>query len=181
MALELWTGPIPDRPAGERSLAAGALGARVREVLLAKVNTSGTSQTSGTVVAKLRNPSRKLGCGFQIHFEAKSRIAINAFDGAPANLWTTRVYDPDGDHMLHELQSSVTIPRQYEMETFAPGVAITAVLGIPRDGGGTTIEGTWVLRVRWEPVIPMCDDEARALFGAAEAWLERGLAAPLAP
>lgn len=177
----LWVGPVLDRPAGERQVVAGAMGPRVKDVPLARVATAGAAQTSGTVIAKIRNPSRKLGCGFQVHFEAASRIAVNAFDGSPANLWTTRVYDPEGDHLLHFLQEAMTIPRQYEMETFAPGVQLSIVLGLPRDAGGNTIAGNWILRVRWEPVIPMCDDEARALGAAAEAWLEVGLANPLAP
>jgi hypothetical protein len=160
-----------------------ALGPKILRVPLAKANTSGTTQTSGTVVARIRNPSRKLGCGFQIHFEVHQADGrtVNTFDGAPGNLWTTRVYDPEGGHLLHEIQSSVTIPRQYEMETFAPGVQVTAVLGLARDIAAAAIAGTWVLTARWEPVVPMCDDEVRALYAQCAATLERGLAIPLAP
>ena len=177
------SGAASERPAGERNVSLGALGPKILPVPLAKVNTSGTTQTSGTIVARLRNPSRKLGCGFQIHFEVHQTDGrtVNSFAAAPANVWTTRVYDPDGGHLLHELQNSVTIPRQYEMETFAPGVQITATLGLPLDIAAAAIAGTWVLLVKWEPVIPICDDEARSLYSQCAVTLERGLAIPLAP
>lgn len=173
------SGARSERPAGERQGIGSTLGPKLLAVALAKVNSSGTTQLTGTVVARLRNPSRRLGCGFQIHFETASRILVNTYD--VASLWTTRVYDPDGDHLLHEIQTSLSLPRQYEMETFAPGVQITAVLGLPKDGAAAVIPGTWVLRVRWEPVVPMCDEETRSLYSGAEAYLDRGLTSPLAP
>ena len=179
----LWQGPQQGRPAGEQQIIGGALGPKIHRLPLAKANTSGTTQTSGTIVARLRNPSRKLGCGFQIHFEVHQADGrtVESYDAAPANLWTTRVYDPEGGHVLHTIQSSVAIPRQYEMETFAPGVQITAVLGLPRDIAAGAIAGTWVLITRWEPVVPMCDDEVRALYAQCAVTLDRGLTAPLAP
>jgi hypothetical protein len=178
-----WQQAIGDRPSGESQVIAGALGPKVVLVPLVKVNTAGTSQTSGTVVARIRNPSRKLGCAFQIHFEVHQADGrtVASFAGAPSNVWTTRVYDPTGGHILHTIQTDQTLPRQYEMETFAPGVQITATLGLPLDVAAAAIAGTWVMVVRWEPVVPMCDEEIRALYNQCTAVLERGLAIPLAP
>lgn len=178
--MPLWQGARSERPAGTAGAVVGVLEPKVIPVFLAKVNSSGTANTTDTVIARIRNPSRKLGCAFQVHFESKDQIAVNAFDGSPANLWTTRVYDPEGGHLLHFLQESVSIPRQYEVETFAPGFQISAVLGLPRDASSNVIPGQWVMRVRWEPVVPMCDDEVRALYGQCAAWVEVP-GGPLAP
>jgi hypothetical protein len=177
------SGAKREGPAGERAVSLGALGPKAIEVPLVKANTSGTSQTSGLVIARIRNPSRKLGLAFQIHFEVHQADGrtIDSFAGAPANLWTTRVYDPDGGFLLHVLQTDATLPRQYEMETFAPGVEIRATLGLPLDVAAAAVAGTWKLIARWEPVIPMCDDEVRALYSQCAATLEKGLAIPLAP
>ena len=181
--MSLWQGALADRPAGERQIITGALGPKRMIVPLVKVNTSGTTQTSGTIVARIRNPSRKLGMAFQIHFEAHQADGrtVDSFAGAPSNVWTTRVYDPEGGHLLQIIQTDATLPRQYEVETFAPGIQITATLGLPLDVAAAAIAGTWVMVVRWEPVVPMCEDETRALYAQCAATLERGLAIPLAP
>lgn len=153
--------PLSDRPAGPKT-SPGGLGQFQLEVPLCKVRSAGGTAASAAVVARLVNPSRKLGCSFQIHFEPTDVKAVSSFG---TSTWSPRAFDPNGARVLHFLEEAEELPRLYEMETFVPGVLIAATLGLPVDSTPATVPGTWVLRARWEPSMPMCEADASALYG----------------
>lgn len=149
------------QPNGSTFAGYNVVGQRVQSLEIGKVLASGGT-TSGSAVMRISNPSRRLGCGFQIHFEPFTRTEV-ASPGSSS--WTVHVMDPEGDHKLHELESGEAVPRQYEAETFAPGFLITATLGTPTAAGGALIPGLWMCKARWEPLPPFCVDETNELFG----------------
>ena len=173
----LWFPAITNRPAGQ-VVRAGWLGQKIVTVGLAEVAAAGTSQPTATFQARIINPSRKLGCGFAVLFRPATGQTVVTWT---ASVWTPRGFEPTNGAPLHVLESSIAVPRMYEMETYSPGVIVTGTLGVPVNATPATVPGTWELIVRWEPCMPMCDDEALAIYGACSAGLDFGPSAPLVP
>lgn len=180
--------PGPGQTAPQSPLYAGAregggwVEPNVRRVVLAKVNTAGTTRTSASVAARLDNPSARLVCSFSITFEPTTPQNFTNYNSAE---WTARIVRPnsqDGrEALLHELFGNEALPQGYEMTSSMRGVLITATLTIPLDGGGSAIEGNWVCEAQWEPAIPMCPEEAAAMYSRTALKLALAAAGPLAP
>lgn len=135
---------------------------KVQNLVLAKVVAAGGgSAISAGAMLRIKNPSRRIGVGFQIHFEPATRVDINTWG---TSSWSHWVFDPEGDHRLHELEASFSLPRQYEAETYAPGFLISATLGLPLNAAAAVIPGNWVARVRFEPCMPFCESEIARLY-----------------
>lgn len=174
-----WKGAqIPGQAAGAQQ-AIGTYGQKVITIPLAYVRAGSGTLTTAEAVIKIVNPSRRLACAFQVYFEPSARQAINTYD--VASVWTVRVWDPDGDHELHELEEGEDLPAQYEMESLAPGAQIVATLGIPKTAAAATISGRWMCKVRWEASMPFCAEEMAYLYQGATASLVRVTSGELGP
>jgi len=134
---------------------------KIQDLVLAKVIAAGGSATSTGAIIRIKNPSRRIGVGFQVHFEPATRTDVNTWG---ASSWSHWVYDPAGDHRLHELEAGEDLPRMYEAETYAPGFLISATLALPLNAAAAVIPGNWVARVRFEPCMPFCEAEINRLY-----------------
>lgn len=169
-----------DRAAGARTSLYGP-GINRKVVPIGRVNTSGTQRTSGDIVARIYNPSRKLSCGFSVAFDPDTKQAISSYAGAT---WTPRAMQAGangGEAELHTLETSQPLPRMYELDSAIRIVRLTCSLRIPTDATPTSIAGNWVLVVEWEPNQLMCIEEVNELYANCSVVLSQQLAGPLAP
>jgi hypothetical protein len=173
----IWFPAITGRPAGQAARA-GYLGQKIIEVPIAKVASSGTSNATDPFQVRIINPSRRLGCGFAVLFKPDTAQTVADW---PSSTWTPIAFDPIGGEFIHELESAIALPRMYELESYVPGVIVQGTLGVPTDAAAATVPGMWLLRVRWEPCIPMCDEEAQSIYAACSASLDYGSTAVLTP
>jgi hypothetical protein len=147
-------------------------------VPLAAVATSGTSQTSGTVTARLTNPSARLICSWSVSFEPNAPVLITSYGSAT---WTLTAARPGGvagrRAALHALETAVALPTMYEIAGGIREVDVSCALALPTP----TVAGSWVLQADWEPTVLICDAELAEIYSRCTAVLTRGLTAPLAP
>lgn len=157
---------------------------RVR-CILAKTNTSGTSQPTATVTAYVRVPSSRLTVAMSVAFEPDNGgVAPSSYSGSQ---WTVRAMRP-GDARsgskeceLHEVDSSKALPRMYEATSSVRLFKITCALAIPVNASAAALAGSWVLEAEFEPNTLICDAEAEQLLPVCTASLSRNEAPTLAP
>lgn len=159
-------GVIPGQSAGSAQVA-GTFGQRMIDVPII-YSAAGGALTSATAYLQVVNPTRRLTCGYQIHFEPTSSQEIQTYGTAS---WTHYAYDPIGGFRLHELEVGEDLPALYEMDSINPGSLIIATLTPPKTSAPATVPGRWVLRVRWESGIPFCADELPYLYNQCRAQL----------
>lgn len=156
---------------------------RVRQVL-AKVNTSGSSNPTGTVIAHVRVPSSRLSVAMSVAFEPDAGAAVSSYSNAQ---WTVRAMRPGDSRSgskeceLHEVDSSKALPRMYEATSNVRLFKITCALAVPVDGSAAAIAGSWVLECEYEPNTLICDADAEMLLPVCTANVVKALSAPLAP
>jgi hypothetical protein len=172
----------PDRDAGGTGGAGNYTEVNRQRFVLAKVNATGTSHTSDTVTARITNPSARLNCCFSVGFEPDTSQEPAPF--TPGDFtWTLTALRPGGtdgrEARLHVIEDSKDLGRAYEVETAVKLIEVAATIGVPVDGAAAAIPGRWILEVIWEPAIPMCTSEVKALYVFCHCTLNQG--ADLAP
>lgn len=143
-------------------------------VKLARVETSGAANTTGTPKATIKNPSRRLSCMFSLTFEPDEPKAVASYT---SSTWTVQAMRPNrrtgkrGE--LHALVSAQALPNAYELDSAIRELKIATSLAIPTTAGAAAIAGDWVLLVEWEPNQPaMCDKEIEDLFSFCDATVD---------
>ncbi len=176
--------PVSTQPAGLGPSAAGFASAKQLDppLVLARVNSSGTTRTSVSVAARIVNPTARLICSFGIGFEPDTQQAIGSF---PLAVWSATAMRPGGNRgreaRFHAIFTSQALPQQYEIASAVRLVLLEATLTIPLTGGAVAIPGNWILSVEWEPAMPMCPEEISALYGRCTAQRSLDPAGDLAP
>lgn len=172
------------RPAGPAGTRPGSAGYSVKSerVQLARVNASGASNATGTAIARINNPSRRLSCSVSVAFEPDSPQAIPNYAGATYTLTAMRPgTNASKEARLHTILAATALPHAYEMDTAIRAIEVSAALTIPLTAGAAAIPGDWVLVVEWEPNQNLCIEDYEAQLARASAYLARGPSAPLAP
>jgi hypothetical protein len=172
--------PISARPAGTPGIG-GMIRANTKRLVLARVNTSGTTRTSADVTATIINPAARLICSFSLSFDPDSPQSFANYNSAVWSARGIRIGDGGRQAALHEIFTSEALPQLYEASTAVRVIEVSATLTIPLTAAAATVAGNWVLEAQWEPGIPMCEEEIAALY--SQTGLSLGLAAPgaLAP
>ena len=142
------------------------------------------SGTSGGAFFTVIVPSAKLACTFSIAFEPTDANPINESPyGTP--IWTATVVRPSRDGgkraPLHALFSSQTLPQGYSVSGAEMEIDVTSTLYVVDNSsisGSLGLPGTWVAHVVWEPAVPMCPEEAQALYSRCLARVTRKPAQP---
>jgi hypothetical protein len=172
--------PISSRPAGTPGIG-GMIRAARKSVVLARVESAGTSRTSASVAALINNPAARLVCGFSISFEPDTVQAISNYNSAAWTATAMRVGEDGRQSALHAIFTSQVLPQLYEVSTAVRQILITATVTIPLTAAAAAIPGRWICEAQWEPGMPMCEEEIAALY--SQTGLSVALAAPgsLAP
>lgn len=141
---------------------------------LARVATTGTTNTTATVRATIRNPSRRLSCCFTIAFETPDGQRPANYSGAD---WTVRAMRKNRitgrTAPMHLLQDAIELPAGYELDSAIREIEVAADLTVPVSSAPAAIAGSWVLLVEWEPNQPsMCDDEIERLFADCDVGVD---------
>lgn len=151
-------------------------------VVLAKVNTSGTSRTSASVAARVDIPAGRLIVGVSVGFEPATAQAFTNFASA---VWSATAIRPriDGgkEARLHSIFAGRALPEQWEVTTTVRSILIEATVTVPLTAASAAIEGEWVLMAVFEPAIPMCEEEVAAIYSRCGARQTLFASGPLAP
>lgn len=172
--------PQSELPAGSAD-GGGFIEPLVRRVVLAKVNTAGTSRTSAAVAARIYNPAARLVCSFSVTFEPRTPQDFSNYNSATWSVRVMRGAFEGREAKLHALFTGIALPEQYEVTSAARSLLIESTVTIPQTAAAAAIEGEWVLQVEWEPAISMCPGEAAALYSRCGATQTLRAAGPLAP
>jgi hypothetical protein len=172
--------PISGRPAGTPGIG-GMIRPNRKTVVLARVNSAGTTRTSASVAALVVNPAARLICSLSISFEPDTVQAIGSFAAATWTATAQRIGEDGRQSQLHPIFTSQVLPQLYEVSTGVRLILLTATVTIPLTAAAAAIPGRWICEAQWEPGMPMCEEEVAALY--SQTGLSVALAAPgsLAP
>jgi hypothetical protein len=168
------TSPVSARPAGTPGIG-GMIRANTKRLVLARVNTSGTTRANVAVAATIINPAARLVCAFSLSFDPDT---VQAFANYNSSVWSARamrIGEGGRQAALHEIFTSEALPQLYEVSTAVKVIQISATLTIPLTAAAASVAGNWILEATWEPGIPMCEEEISALYS------QTGLSIALAP
>lgn len=147
-----------------------------KHVLLSKVLSSSTTGLV-SIVAAVKNPSRRLSCFISVAFEPSSKQPVASYSTQP--VWSVtplrlnRHTNQRVPLQVLSYASAANLPAAIEVDTAVREFRIAGSLYVPKDSTPATIAGDWVLLVEWEPNQPgMCVDEWEALFKFCDATLE---------
>lgn len=175
------TAPVSNRPAG--SVAGGGwIEDKPVRVVLAKVNTSGSANTSAAVAADIYVPGARVIAGISLSFEPKQPQAFTNYNSAVWSLSAARPGRGEGRRAaLHSIFSSQALPQLYEVSSAVRLYVMTATLTVPLTAGAAAIEGEWVLEVDYEPAMPMCEPEVTGMYALCSVVQTIKPSGPLAP
>lgn len=170
------------KPPGGEGASLASVGRKVLHQVIGRVNTSGTTNTSDTVVAKMLNPSSRLRGIIEAFFVADTQQLVNDYQ-SPS--WVLRALRPPGNGYreaeLHVVENGLALPRAYEIDSLVRAMRISATITIPLTPAAASIAGNWVISATWEPNTPMCDDEVLELYDKCGLELVTKQTEPLAP
>lgn len=165
-------GPVRDGAGSARGPGGIILPKRVVVPCSRNADLSGKA-TSGTAILKVETPSCKLRCHIELGFAPAAQRLPTTYN---SSVWTLRAMRPAmdeaGECELHALESAVSLPTSYELDSALRLVKATATLFHASDSG-TELTGAWVFSVTWEPTVEMCAEEAEYLYGKCFANLVR--------
>lgn len=140
--------------------------------VIARVNTSGTSNTTGTPIVWVRNPSRRLSCFVSVSFEPDVTATIGSYTSSTYGMTAYRRNRTNARLAeLHTLLTSGTsLPHAMEFDSAVRVIRVATSLAIPTVGG-SSVAGNWVCSCEWEPNQPMDDDTVRALLNLCDVEL----------